>query len=378
LPLASSSPRRQSAQSRRTVRYDQIATNDLQRDEIERDARIQNARGILKPDSTRVLREDGQRAASSTGRRASGSRQGQGSSRSRGDSRAQNQRRQDSRQTSEITGQTIRKQRERQHSASPARSLKRSKALGTLIGIGVIALAAVIVYFSPVFLIKAIQVEGGWHLKDDHLTDLAQVPTDATLLSVDTNDISDRVESDPWVSSVEVSRDFPSTLTLRIVERQPVAMVVFKGADKSTGRGVWILASDGVWLGEVVNIDQEIHGLDKTKLVQVVDVEATSGPVSGEKIEDACLVNALAIVNGVSPSMKAMIEYISAPSVVQTVLYLRNNVEVAFGSAEDVEIKEMVINQLLSEYGASLQRINVRVADRPTITVSKSLSDSDE
>jgi cell division protein FtsQ len=269
-----------------------------------------------------------------------------------------------------VTGRTVRAERERRQAKRPKQALARSKVYAALIAVGVLVLAAVAVYFSPAFTIKNIAVEGTWHLNAEYLTELAQVPSGSTLLRIDTEQIAERVSHDPWVASVKLTRDFPSGLVITIVERQPVAMVLLEGADLNSGRGMWLLASDSVWLGEVIDIDQSIQGLESSQLVRISDLPSTVEAQAGRQATDLSLLNALAIVNGVSSPMKAMIDLISAPSVAATTLYLSNNVEVVFGSAEDVEKKELVINQLIAEHGSTLIRINVRVADRPTIKQS--------
>jgi cell division protein FtsQ len=270
-----------------------------------------------------------------------------------------------------VTGRSVRIERERQHTEGQPKARRMSRAKASLITIAVVSVLAVIVYFSPAFAVKVVQVDGGWHLRSDRLTELAQVPTDATLLRVDIDAIVERVTADPWVSSVVVSRQFPSTLRLNIEEREPVAAVVLAGADPSSGRGVWLLAADGVWLGEVLELGDAVQGVDISRLVRIEDAIDSVLPVSGEPVAELALSNALAIVNGFSPSMRSRVTYISAPSVVGTTIYLGNHVEVAFGAAEDVELKEVVINQLINEHGDNLLRINVRVADRPTVRLAE-------
>jgi len=337
------------------VEYDQIATNDLQHREQSRDPYLRSARRIRESDSTRALSESsGNRTQSRSGRRYSS------------DSAPQSSAQSGERRSSEVTGRTVRNQR-KQHAARPKQALRRSRIIAGLVSTIILTVVAVIVYFSPAFQIKSVEVLGGWHLNSSHLTELAQIPANTTLLRLDTRDVAERVALDPWVAEVKISREFPSTLTVSIVERQPAAMVVLAGADTTTGRGVWILASDGVWLGEVISIDQDTHGIESSQLVRIIDVPDTLLPVAGQTAEDPSITNALAIAVGISTPMKAMVDYISAPSVVQTTLYLSNNVEVVFGSADDVSAKEAVINQLIAEYGPGLQRINVRVVNRPTI-----------
>ena len=337
----------QRSQSRRTVDYQQTATNDLHEREQKRDPRMRNAKNIRSSDSIRVLNSREQLASADSPRQTS------------------------RRTEAQVTGRSVRENRERRHAKSQPKALRNSKIIVAVIIILVLFTSGVIIYFSPAFSIKGIQVNGDWYLNSDRLTDLAQVPSDTTLLRVDIDEIAERIASDPWVSSVHIQRQFPSTLVMQIEERLPVAQVVLNGGDRNSGQGVWLLAGDGTWLGEVASSSETIQGVDRSQLVLICDVPVDVSPIAGRTVTDSSLTNALAIVNGFSPSMRSMISWISAPSVVQTTLYLNNNVEVAFGTAEDIATKEIVINQLIAEHGSDLLRINVRVADRPSIRLAK-------
>jgi cell division septal protein FtsQ len=98
----------------------------------------------------------------------------------------------------------------------------------------------------------------------------------------------------------------------------------------------------------------------------VRDISRSVSPEVGASAADEGLLNALAIINGFSPEMLALVRSISAPDRVKTTLDLANNVGVAFGAAEDVTVKEQVILGLLTEHEGKIAYINVRVADRAT------------
>lgn len=100
--------------------------------------------------------------------------------------------------------------------------------------------------------------------------------------------------------------------------------------------------------------------------VHITDVSKTLAPQIGQTITDEGILNALAIINGFSPTMLSQLQSISAPDQVKTTLTLTNNVGVAFGAADDVATKEKVILALLDEHPGTLTYINVRVADRAT------------
>ena len=103
---------------------------------------------------------------------------------------------------------------------------------------------------------------------------------------------------------------------------------------------------------------------DARKLPHIKDISKSVEPQVGATTENEGILNALAIINGFSPQMLAYVKTISAPDKVKTVLSLTNNVGVAFGVAEDIEVKEQVILTLLAEHEGKITYINVRVADR--------------
>ena len=74
-----------------------------------------------------------------------------------------------------------------------------------IVAIGVIvALVAgwAALYNSPAFSISSVQVNGVEHLTSDEMTQLAAVPSDTTLLRVDTDTSATRVKQSSWVKDV--------------------------------------------------------------------------------------------------------------------------------------------------------------------------------
>jgi cell division septal protein FtsQ len=118
--------------------------------------------------------------------------------------------------------------------------------------------------------------------------------------------------------------------------------------EPSVLEGVWVTAAE---------IEQ---------LVPIRDVPQSLVPKTGDAAADEGVLNALAIINAATPEMRALIRSISAPDRVKTMITLTNNVEVAFGAAEDIGAKEQVILRLLAEHEGTITYINVRVADRAT------------
>ena len=112
--------------------------------------------------------------------------------------------------------------------------------------------------------------------------------------------------------------------------------------------------------------DAYVEPSELAGLLHIKDVSRNANPQIGQSVTDEGVLNALAIIKGFSPQMLALVQNISAPDKVKTMLTLTNNVGVAFGAAEDIQAKESVILALLDEHKDTLTYINVRVADRAT------------
>jgi cell division protein FtsQ len=100
---------------------------------------------------------------------------------------------------------------------------RRWAILGGLLG----ALAAGIyaVYFSSFLTVHSERVLGAVHVSADAVRQAAAVPPGIQLARVDTDAVATRVETLPWVKSVEVRRGWPNVLVIVVTERTPVAVM---------------------------------------------------------------------------------------------------------------------------------------------------------
>lgn len=293
----------------------------------------------------------------------------------------------------------------------------------------VVVLAFVFAYRSSLFQVRTVEVTGNTHLSEQALTQIAAVPADSTLLRLDADGITSRLEQNPWVSRVSIVRHFPDTIELRITERPVAAIVMVAGAGLSGADEPWAISANGTWLApvrgiiqasptdsskqqgaarqeasggssssgsssssssssgssgssdtskgpttdantaEAASLDANPNAVDVSTIstqVRITGYSSSTAPTAGETCADGGVVNALEILGKVSSSLSSRITSIAAPSAEQTVLTLDNGVEVAFGSSSNAEDKERIVLQLLSEHEGSISYINVRVVDRPT------------
>ncbi len=242
----------------------------------------------------------------------------------------------------------------------------RKRYLSYILKLFAVVFVVVVVFFSCIFIyrsdllaVETVTVTGAAHLTDQEVTQLAAVPDDSTLLRLDSAGICERLEEHPWVKSAQISRQFPHSIKIQITERTPAAVV------KLSKKSIWVISTDGAWLSAATTQDwKDYH--------RIVDVDANlSTPVAGSECTDEGVLNALKIYDGVSSDFASTIKSISAASAVKASLTLKGGVTVAFGEAQDIELKEADVNTLLDKYSGSISYINVRVPDRPTYRTAK-------
>ncbi|MBB2912865.1 cell division protein FtsQ [Streptosporangium becharense] len=114
-----------------------------------------------------------------------------------------------------------------------------------LLTVGVVGTAAWLVFFSSVLGVREIQVAGNAGLPAERIRQAAGVARGTPLATVDVAEIEKRVGGIPQVESVEVGRNWPGTLRVEVVEREPVAVVPVSGRSALMDRhGVVIEARD--------------------------------------------------------------------------------------------------------------------------------------
>lgn len=252
------------------------------------------------------------------------------------------------------------------------------RRMGALAALVVAALACAVVYvvvvYSPLFAIERITCNPTEHLTGEAISELAQVPAGSTLFGIDEEGIRERLESSPWVASVELRRVLPGELVIEVSERRAAAVVML-----ANGSEAWEVATDGCWL-EPVDIEPATSDnglpspLDQARaaaagqgLVFVTDVSALVRPVAGETCSDAGVSGVLAYLEGFSDALRSQIATAKAPSAAAISVVLTSGVEVSLGAPEDVAAKERVVLELLARYAGQVTYINVRSPSSPTL-----------
>ncbi|MFM9615310.1 cell division protein FtsQ [Streptomyces sp. V2] len=97
-----------------------------------------------------------------------------------------------------------------------------------------------VLYGSPWLRVEDVSVSGTDVLTPEQVQDAAQVPLDAPLVSIDTDEIASRLERAlPRIGEVDVARSWPHGVTVEVTERTPVLLIRHgSGYTEVDGEGV--------------------------------------------------------------------------------------------------------------------------------------------
>lgn len=241
-------------------------------------------------------------------------------------------------------------------------------ALVSIAVLGAIALFAL--SFTSAFHVDVIEAIPSEHLDAESIVRLSGVDGSTTLLNVDERSIEEGLQRNPWVSSVQVTRQFPDTLRIEIQERRVAAIVLM-----NNGTVAWNLGEDNIWI-EPARIDiPEGESATSASLAYassigallIYDVPATVTPKAGETAGESTVTSVQAYMNGFSQEFSSQIVSFSASSDQAIACTLSSGLTISLGEPVDIEAKERVVQEILAKYPDQVTYINVRVPSRPTL-----------
>lgn len=228
----------------------------------------------------------------------------------------------------------------------PAPGQRRSRRR-TILVLGVLGLVVVLaatagwlVYYSSVFAVQQVRVSGTHELSPAQIRDAAQVPLGQPLVRQDLTEFARRTAQLPGVAEVQVTRDWPGTVAIAVVERQPLLAVQQPQAYAIVDR----------------------HGVAYTERGAIPKgvLQADVNP------DDVALLTEVGVVATALPAgLKAKVTRLAALDRDDITLRLDSGVVVTWGSADQSPLKAEVTAALLKRKPQS--RIDVSSPHTPAI-----------
>jgi len=209
-------------------------------------------------------------------------------------------------------------------------------ALVTVLGVGYL------VVFTSTFGARSVNVVGARTIPADAIRAAAAIEPGTPLVRLDTEEVAARVGKLPKVFSVEVSRSFPSTVEITVVERTPVAMVP---------------SAVGAHLVDGTGLDYEVVKQPPPGLPELV--------VSTVRPDDPATRAAVAVLSAIPQQLRAQLATVTAKTPGDVQLTLTDERTVKWGNAENSQRKAAVLAPLLTRPGTVY---DVVTPDFPTVS----------
>jgi cell division protein FtsQ len=176
-----------------------------------------------------------------------------------------------------------------------------------------------------VFDLRDLKVDGNTHLTVTQVARLSGLTDQSNVLWTRAGSVEQRLESDPWVLHVTVTRHLPSGITIDIVERVPTAV--------TAGDPPMLVAGDGTVLGRAT---------PTTELPLIVP--PPGGVTVGERLP---VSTELAILAALPDSLRPLVTTVTREGDGSLALLMRDGVTVYYGDASEVAAKAEALHAVL-------------------------------
>lgn len=157
---------------------------------------------------------------------------------------------------------------------------------GAVAGAAFVLLAAFdLMIRSPFFSVRETVVRGCKELTEKDIVALAAVRSAPNILSLNLEAMARRIRANPWIRQVSIGREFPGRLVIVIQERKPVALL-------EKGNALFLLDDDGT-------------PFKKLEAGEVNDLPVLTGLVRTDRVDEALLKSALALLNTLAAAKDA-------------------------------------------------------------------------
>lgn len=192
-----------------------------------------------------------------------------------------------------------------------------------------VAAAGWLVVFSSVFAARHVTVAGQHHVSAAQVRTAAAVPLGRPLARQDLDGIAARAATLPQVDSVRVVRDWPNTVAVTVVERQPLLAVLQPdGYALVDGRGVAYETSAAIPDG-----------------VLRADADPTAGPL---------LVQLGIVAKALPEGLRGRVVRLQATSADDITVDLRGGLTVHWGDASESPLKAQIVTALRKKASTSI------------------------
>lgn len=207
------------------------------------------------------------------------------------------------------------------------RSRRRRTVVTICLGAVALLVAFVLIgAFSPLMALRHIDVQGADRISEDDIVHALEGQLGRPLTLIDHSGLGTVLGTFPLIRSYSTEASPPDTLVIRIVERSPVAVVK---------------AAGGFEL-----VDQARVVIEKTEARPEGYPMITT---ANDDADSTGFTAAIAVIDALPGELRPTVDTVAAGTRDDVILTLTGGTRVVWGSAEDSELKALVLAQLMKE-----------------------------
>jgi cell division protein FtsQ len=227
---------------------------------------------------------------------------------------------------------------------------RRLRRLLLLVAAAALLVVGYLLTRSPLLDVDHVRVEGAQHTDVDVLLTASRVRRGAPMTDVDLKAARKNLTARPWIDSVRVTRHWPGTVTIRVVERQASAVV--------HAQGTWVV------------VDRTGRVLDQPAAppadLAVIELDA---PAAAPATTQEGLGAQLSVAELLTPDLRAWVTAILAPDPDNVELRLQGGIRVLLGSQVHLSDKIVDLATVLTRVDLrDLETIDLKVVHSPVLT----------
>jgi cell division protein FtsQ len=225
------------------------------------------------------------------------------------------------------------------------------RAMGVIAVLGVIG-ALAFAYFSPVFRVQEVKVEGAAMVSEEEIRDAVDAGG-SSMLTARFGGAEARIMENPLVSSVTIKREWPNTVKVTVAERAPWGS--WRMGDK-----VYAIDKDGIVLPmEAPQSGPAIKDLDSRDPLAV-----------GEQVSFPAIRLAVQLLQHVPPRLKMGVTAMEWSDIDGMAVGTDAGYQVVIGGEDDLNYKLTVWAQIDTHVGRANMSghvLDLRHGDRPSL-----------
>ena len=224
------------------------------------------------------------------------------------------------------------------------KSSKKKKKINQIIKwtsiVAIIIIGVIFTFASPLFNIKEIKVENNQFLSTEKIVSMSGLKKDQNIFRFLKSDVETRLKEDPYIEKVEISRELPGTVKLKVKERNRDFCIKFLNGYAFINNQGYILeiTEDPAGIKLLEGIETPEENIQVGKRLDKKDLK---------KLEIAIQIMKVAKENEISEKITG----IDMTDKTQYIIHLANDKKDAYlGDGSNLNTKILYIKEIVEKY----------------------------